>query len=91
MAVDAQTFLVSKGTPRSFNKKDHSWSPTRHLFEICGVHLTARSERAPERCAHQSWHARRAQCVRGSSSVTWTSNAEVSSATDASYLEIPQR
>lgn len=47
MAVDAQTFKFTKGVPRTFNKRDHPWSPTRYFCGICGVHVTARSERAP--------------------------------------------
>src|SRR5882724_12638588 len=38
---------TAKGTPRSFNKNDRPGSPTRHFCGACGVHLTARSERAP--------------------------------------------
>lgn len=47
MAVDAQTFQFTSGNPRSFTNNEHPWRPTRHFCEICGVHLTARSERAP--------------------------------------------
>src|SRR4030095_2993840 len=46
MAIDAQGFQFTKGSPRSFNKKDRPGSPTRHFCEACGVQLTARSERA---------------------------------------------
>ena len=47
MAVDAQGFQFTKGNPGAFNKKDRPGSPTRHFCQTCGVHLTARSERAP--------------------------------------------
>jgi hypothetical protein len=46
-AVDAQTFQFTSGSPRSFTNNEHPWRPTRHFCENCGVHLTARSERAP--------------------------------------------
>ena len=46
MAVEAKSFQFTKGAPRSFNKKDRPGSPTRHFCEACGVHLTARSDRA---------------------------------------------
>jgi len=47
IAVDAQGFEFTKGAPRAFNKNDRLGSPTRHFCPACGVHLTARSERAP--------------------------------------------
>jgi hypothetical protein len=47
MAVDAQTFRFVQGAPTVFVAKDHPWSPARHFCRNCGVHLTARSERAP--------------------------------------------
>ncbi len=46
MAVDAKTFQFTSGSPRSYTNNEHPWRPTRHFCEICGVHLTARSERA---------------------------------------------
>src|SRR3954469_18167291 len=47
MAVEAKTMKFTKGAPESFNKNDRPWAPTRHFCKKCGVHLTARSERAP--------------------------------------------
>lgn len=47
MAVAADGFRFVKGTPGSFNKNDRPGSPTRHFCATCGVHLTARSDRAP--------------------------------------------
>jgi hypothetical protein len=47
MAVDAAGFQFTAGNPKSFNKNDRPGSPTRHFCDVCGVHLTARSDRAP--------------------------------------------
>lgn len=47
IAVDAQGFQFTQGMPRAYNKGDRSWSPTQHFCQVCGVHLTARSDRAP--------------------------------------------
>ena len=76
MAVDAPTFHFTKGTPRSFNKKEHPWSPTRHFCEICGVHLTARSERAQGAVLVKVGTLDDPSAFQGPQLVTWTSEMQ---------------
>ena len=76
MAVDAQTFQFTKGAPRSFNKKDFPGSPTRHFCEICGVHLTARSERAPGAVLVKVGTLDDPSVFEGPQLVTWTSEMQ---------------
>jgi hypothetical protein len=76
MAVDAQTFQFTKGAPRPFNKKEHPWSPTRHFCEICGVHLTARSERAPSAVLVKIGTLDDPSVFQGPRLVTWTSEMQ---------------
>ena len=82
MAVDAQTFQFTKGNPRFFNKKGPSVvSDAALLRDLRSPSYRPLRTRA-ERCPHQGWHARRAQCIRGSSSGHLDfRNAEVSFAT----------
>lgn len=76
MAVDAQTFQFTKGTPKSFNKRDRPWSPTRHFCETCGVHLTARSERAPSAVLIKIGTLDDPSVFDGPQLVTWTSEMQ---------------
>jgi hypothetical protein len=76
MAVDARTFQFTKGAPRTFNKKDHPWSPTRHFCENCGVHLTARSERAPGAVLVKVGTLDDPGVFEGPQLVTWTSEMQ---------------
>ena len=57
-AVDADTFKFTSGSPRSFTNEEHSWRPTRHFCEICGVYLTARSDRAASAVLIKTWDSR---------------------------------
>ena len=76
MAVDAQTFRFTKGTPKAFVAKDHPWSPTRHFCETCGVHLTARSERAPSAVLVKVGTLDDPSVFEGPQLVTWTSEMQ---------------
>src|SRR5205807_6650601 len=76
MAVDAQSFQFTKGTPRSFNKNDRPGSPTRHFCEACGVHLTARSDRAPTAVLVKVGSLDDASVFEGARLVTWTSEMQ---------------
>jgi len=76
MAVDAQNFQFTKGTPGSFNKNDRSGSPTRHFCEACGVHLTARSERAPGAVLIKVGTLDDPSVFEGPELVTWTSEMQ---------------
>ena len=76
MAVDAQGFQFTKGSPKSFTKKDHPWSPTRHFCETCGVHLTARSERAPSGVLIKVGTLDDPGVFDGPQLVTWTSEMQ---------------
>jgi hypothetical protein len=76
MAIDAQTFRFTVGTPRSFTNKDHPWRPTRHFCEICGVHLTARSERAPTAVLVKVGTLDDPGVFEGPQVVTWTSEMQ---------------
>jgi hypothetical protein len=76
MAVAAQTFQFTKGAPRSFNKQDRPWAPTRHFCETCGVQLTARSERAPGAVLIKVGTLDDPSMFAGPQLVTWTSEMQ---------------
>src|ERR1041384_4816003 len=76
MAVNAQTFRFTKGTPGAFVAKDHPWSPTRHFCETCGVHLTARSERAASAVLVKVGTLDDPSVFEGPQLVTWTSEMQ---------------
>ena len=76
MAVDAKGFQFTKGTPRFFNKNDRPGSPTRHFCEACGVHLTARSERAPAAVLIKVGTLDDPSVFEGPQLVTWTSEMQ---------------
>jgi hypothetical protein len=72
MAVDAQGFQFTKGNPGAFNKKDRPGSPIRHFCQTCGVHLTARSERAPGAVLIKVGTLDDPSVFEGPQLVTWT-------------------
>ena len=76
MAVDAETFQFKKGAPQAFNKKDYPWSPTRHFCQICGVHLTARSELAPSAVLVKVGTLDDPSVFEGAQMITWTSEMQ---------------
>ena len=75
-AVDAQTFRFTSGSPRSFTNQDHAWRPTRHFCEICGVHLTSRSERAASAVLVKVGTLDDPSVFEGPQVVTWTSEMQ---------------
>jgi hypothetical protein len=77
MAVSAPGFQFTKGTPRSFNKKDRPGSPTRHFCEACGVHLTARSDLAPTGILIKVGTLDDPSVCSGPQLVTWTSEKQM--------------
>src|ERR1051325_2435188 len=76
VAVAAQTFHLTQCTPPSFTNKDHPWSPTRHFCENCGVHLTARSDRAPSAVLIKVGTLDDPGVFEGPEMVTWTSEMQ---------------
>ncbi|MEO8427151.1 MAG: GFA family protein, partial [Verrucomicrobiota bacterium] len=52
------------------------WSPTRHFCETCGVHLTARSERAPSPVLIKVGTLDDPSVFDGPQLVTWTSEMQ---------------
>ena len=76
MAVNAASFQFTHGTPRSFTNKDHPWAPTRHFCGTCGVHLTARSERAPTAVLIKVGTLDDPSVFEGPQLVTWTSEMQ---------------
>jgi hypothetical protein len=76
MAVNAQGFQFTKGTPRAFNKQDRPGSPTRHFCDVCGVHLTARSDRAPSAVLIKIGTLDDPGLFEGPELVTWTSEMQ---------------
>jgi hypothetical protein len=76
MAVNASTMEFTKGVPESFNKQDRPWSPTRHFCKKCGVHLTARSERAPSAVLIKVGTLDDPSLFEGPQVVTWTSEMQ---------------
>jgi len=75
-AVDAPTFKFTSGNPRSFTNTEHPWRPTRHFCENCGVHLTARSERAPSAVLIKVGTLDDPSIFEGPQVVTWTSEKQ---------------
>ena len=76
MAVETQGFQFTKGTPSAFNKNDRPWSPTRHFCPVCGVHLTARSDRAPGAVLIKVGTLDDPSVFEGPQLVTWTSEMQ---------------
>lgn len=76
MAVDSQGFEFTKGSPRAFNKKDRPGAPTRHFCDVCGVHLTARSELAPGAVLIKVGTLDDPGAFEGPQLVTWTSEMQ---------------
>lgn len=46
IVVDAASFRYSSGTPQRFTHPDHPEGSERHFCARCGVHLSARSDKA---------------------------------------------
>ena len=93
MAVGAQSFEFTKGTPRAFNKRDFPGSPTRHFCQACGVHLTARSDRAPGAVLIKIGTLDDPSVFEGPQLVTWTSEMQkfhLLPPDVPAYLEIPR-
>jgi len=76
MAINAMSFQFTKGTPGAFNKNDRPGSPTRHFCQTCGVHLTARSERAPGAVLIKVGTLDDPSAFEGPQLVTWTSEMQ---------------
>lgn len=76
MAVGAEGFQFVKGTPRAFNKQDRPGSPTRHFCQVCGVHLTARSELAAGAVLIKIGTLDDPSVFKGPELVTWTSEMQ---------------
>ena len=76
MAVDAQSFHFTQGSPSAFNKKDRPGAPTRHFCPICGVHLTARSDLAPGAVLIKIGTLDDPSVFEGPQLVTWTSEMQ---------------
>jgi len=76
MAVDAQSFQFTKGSPGAFNKNDRRGSPTRHFCHTCGVHLTARSELAPSAVLIKVGTLDDPSLFEGPQLVTWTAEMQ---------------
>jgi hypothetical protein len=94
MAVNAQGFQFTKGTPRSFNKQDRPGSPTRHFCGNCAVHLTARSELAPTAVLIKVGTLDDPGLFEGPQLVTWTSEMQkfhILPAGVPAYPEFPRR
>lgn len=76
MAVSVESMAFTKGAPSSFNKGDFSGAPTRHFCPKCGVHLTARSERAPSVVLIKVGTLDEPNVFEGPQVVTWTSEMQ---------------
>jgi hypothetical protein len=94
MAVEAQGFSFTKGEPKVFTDQEHPWRPTRHFCGTCGVHLTARSERAPSGVLIKVGTLDDPSVFGGPQMVTWTSEMQkfhLLPADVPAYPEIPGR
>ena len=92
-AVDADTFKFTSGSPRSFTNEEHPWRPTRHFCEICGVHLTARSDRAASAVLIKIGTLDDPGLFDGPQVITWTSEMQkfhVLPANLPAYAELPR-
>ena len=76
MAIEAQGFRFTKGEPKVFTDQTHPWRPTRHFCGTCGVHLTARSERAPSGVLIKVGTLDDPSVFAGPQMVTWTSEMQ---------------
>jgi len=76
MAVGAQGFRFTKGDAKAFTDQEHPWRPTRHFCGKCGVHLTARSERAPTGVLIKVGTLDDPSLFAGPQMVTWTSEMQ---------------
>ena len=73
LAVAAAGFEFTQGTPGAFNKNNRPGAPTRHFCANCGVHLTARSDRAPSAVLVKVGTLDDPGVFAGPEIVTWTS------------------
>jgi len=92
-AVDADTFRFTSGSPRSFTNEEHAWRPTRHFCDICGVHLTSRSERASSAVLVKIGTLDDPSVFEGPQVVTWTSEMQkfhLLPPNVPSYAELPR-
>lgn len=76
IAVEAEGFQFIKGGPKAFNKLDRAASPTRHFCGACGVHLTARSDRAPSAVLIKVGTLDDPSVFEGPELITWTSEMQ---------------
>ena len=76
MAVASDGFAFTQGDPSSFNQEDRHGSPTRHFCATCGVHLTARSTRAPGAILIKVGTLDDPSVFEGPQLVTWTSEMQ---------------
>jgi hypothetical protein len=75
-AAGADTFRFTTGSPRSYTDEEHPWRPMRHFCETCGVHLTARSARAPTAVLVKVGTLDDPGAFAGPQFVTWTSEMQ---------------
>ena len=47
IGVEASAFRYTRGEPRRFKRADSGDAPTREFCDECGVHIAARSPKAP--------------------------------------------
>jgi len=47
VGVEASAFRYTQGEPRRFTREDSGDTPTREFCDKCGVHIAARSPKAP--------------------------------------------
>ena len=93
-AVAADGFRFAKGEPAVFTDHAHPWKPTRHFCGNCGVHLTARSERAPTGVLIKVGTLDDPGVFEGPQMVTWTSEMQMFHLLPAgvpAHAEIPGR
>jgi hypothetical protein len=94
VAVEAQGFRFTKAEPRVFTDEGHAWRPTRHFCGRCGVHLTARSERAASAVLIKVGTLDDPSVFGGPQMVTWTSEMQKFHSLPAdvpAHAEIPGR
>lgn len=94
MAVETQGFAFTRGKPSVFTDEEHAWRPTRHFCGRCGVHLTARSERAATAVLIKVGTLDDPSIFAGPQMVTWTSEMQKFHTLPAgvpAHAEIPGR
>jgi len=94
IGIEANTFRYTQGEPRRFTREDVSDTPTREFCDKCGIHIAARSPKAPGGVIVKVGTLDDPSVFGGPSMVFWTQekqNFHVVPAGVASFATLPGR